>query len=115
MSPITASTLDQTPAWQALQAHAPTLRTRHLRELFATAPQRGQRLALDEVGIYHDYSKNRVTDETLRLLRTMAEATGLDPYLESNVGEVPLGRLASEAQRGNQFSQSRPGAWAERA
>ena len=44
-----------------------------------------------------------------------AEATGLDPYLESNVGEVTLGRLASEAQRGNQFSQSRPGAWAERA
>jgi SagB-type dehydrogenase family enzyme len=44
-----------------------------------------------------------------------AEATGLDPYVESNVGEVTLGRLASEAQRGNQFSQSRPGAWAERA
>ncbi len=70
-------------AWQALQAHAPALRSVHLRELFANDPQRGERLTLEAAGIYLDYSKNRITDETLRLLLALAEASGLRPRIDA--------------------------------
>jgi glucose-6-phosphate isomerase len=64
-------------AWQALAAHHAACRELHLRQLFAADPARGQRLTLDAVGIYLDYSKNLVTDETMRLLAALAEASGL--------------------------------------
>jgi glucose-6-phosphate isomerase len=64
-------------AWRALDAHAQTTRDVHLRDLFAQDPRRGERLALDACGLYLDYSKNRVTDETLRLLVALADACGL--------------------------------------
>ena len=64
-------------AWSALQAHVPVLQATHLRELFAAEPQRGERLTLDAAGIYFDYSKNLVTDETLRLLQGLAHESGL--------------------------------------
>ena len=70
--PISAS-----PAWHALRSHAATLRSMHLRDLFAADAQRGERLALDAAGIYLDVSKQRITDETLRLLRALADAAGL--------------------------------------
>jgi glucose-6-phosphate isomerase len=69
--------LTQRPAWKALEAHYQQLRNLHLRQLFADDPKRGERLTLDAVGIYFDYSKNRVTDETLRLLVRLAEECGL--------------------------------------
>ncbi len=69
--------LPQRPAWEQLQSHFKTIRQRHLRELFAEDPRRGERMAAEAVGIYLDYSKNRVTDETLRLLRQLAEESGL--------------------------------------
>jgi glucose-6-phosphate isomerase len=65
------------PAWRALQTHYEKVRGLHLRQLFADDPQRGQRLTAEAVGIYLDYSKNRVTDETLRLLLQLAEECGL--------------------------------------
>jgi glucose-6-phosphate isomerase len=65
------------PAWIALTDHYPHISGTHLRELFASDPDRGERLVLDAVGIYLDYSKNRVTDETLRLLVDLAEQSGL--------------------------------------
>ena len=65
------------PAWQALAAHYADLRTIHLRELFAADPGRGERLVIDALGLYFDYSKNRVTDETVRLLVKLAEECGL--------------------------------------
>jgi len=71
------STLTASAAWQALQSHAATLRSTHLRELFAADPQRGERFALEAVGIYLDYSKHRITDETLRLLQALAAQAGL--------------------------------------
>jgi len=71
------STLTASAAWQALQTHAATLRSTHLRELFAADPQRGERFALEAVGIYLDYSKHRITDETLRLLQALAAQAGL--------------------------------------
>jgi glucose-6-phosphate isomerase len=65
------------PAWQALQAHYGKIKDRQLRQMFADDPQRGQRLAVEGAGVYLDYSKNRVTDETMRLLLQLAEGAGL--------------------------------------
>jgi glucose-6-phosphate isomerase len=69
--------LRERPAWQALQRHYAQIEKLHLRQLFADDPSRGQRLTLDAEGIYLDYSKNRVTDETLGLLVKLAEECGL--------------------------------------
>jgi hypothetical protein len=55
-------------AWKALESHYKKVSKLHLRQLFAEDPQRGERMALEAVGLYLDYSKNRVTDETLELL-----------------------------------------------
>jgi glucose-6-phosphate isomerase len=52
-------------AWQALEAHYPKVQGLHLRKLFADDPKRGERLRAEAVGIYFDYSKHRITDETL--------------------------------------------------
>ena len=65
------------PAWKALEAHHQKVRELHLRELFAEDPKRGERMAAEAAGVYLDYSKNRVTDETLRLLVQLAEESGL--------------------------------------
>jgi glucose-6-phosphate isomerase len=70
-------------AWQALQAHLPHLRERHLRELFAEDPGRGERLTAEAVGIFLDYSKHRVTDETLRLLVALADEAGLRSRIDA--------------------------------
>jgi glucose-6-phosphate isomerase len=72
MPPITES-----PEWRALDAHSEEVRDVHLRHLFARDPGRGERLALEAEGLYLDYSKNRVTDETLRLLVALAHRAGL--------------------------------------
>jgi glucose-6-phosphate isomerase len=69
--------LRETEAWRALEQHADEIRKRHLRELFAEDPSRGERLALEAEGLYLDYSKNRVTDETLALLIRLAEERGV--------------------------------------
>ncbi len=64
-------------AWQALERHHAEIGARHLRELFESDPGRGERLAAEAVGIYLDYSKNRITDETIRLLIELAEESEL--------------------------------------
>jgi len=69
----TRASLPETAAWQALRAHYDEVRKTHLRELFAADPDRGERLALEAEGLYLDYSKNRITDETIRLLLQLAE------------------------------------------
>lgn len=68
---------DQRPAWKALEAHAEKVRSLHLRQLFSDDPKRGERLTAEFAGIHLDYSKNRITDETLRLLIQLAEESGL--------------------------------------
>ncbi len=73
----------QTPAWAALAKHYETLRDVHLRDLFAQDLSRGQRLTLEAAGIYLDYSKNRITDETLRLLMRLAEEAGLRERIDA--------------------------------
>src|SRR5271168_2960189 len=64
-------------AWKALASHYKTVSKMHLRELFGGDPKRGQRMAVEALGLYLDYSKNRVTDETLKLLVQLAEESGL--------------------------------------
>ena len=70
--------LRQRPAWKALEQHYPEIGQRHLRELFAEDPGRGERLAAEAVGLYLDYSKNRVTDETLALLLQLARESQVE-------------------------------------
>ncbi len=65
------------PGWKALERHAKKTKRFHLRKLFADDPNRGRRLSLDFGGLYLDYSKNRITDETLRLLTGLAKEAGL--------------------------------------
>ncbi len=64
-------------AWKALQTHYKQVREFHLRNLFADDPKRGERMTAEGVGLYLDYSKNRVTDETMKLLLQLAEELGL--------------------------------------
>ncbi len=71
------------PAWQALAAHHGRLRDTHLRTLFADDPKRGERLAVEAAGIYLDYSKNRVTDESVRLLLQLATESGLRERIDA--------------------------------
>ena len=61
--------LTKRPAWKALAVHYRKIRDVHLRSLFADDPRRGERLAAEGAGLYLDYSKNRITDETIGLLR----------------------------------------------
>lgn len=72
-----AQRLTDLQAWKALEAHYATLRHLHLRQLFADDPHRGERLSAEAAGIYLDYSKQRITDETIRLLVQLAEECGL--------------------------------------
>jgi glucose-6-phosphate isomerase len=71
------------PAWQALAAHYPAVKDRHLRTLFAEDPARGERFAAEAVGLYLDYSKHRITDETLRLLLQLAEQSRLRERIDA--------------------------------
>ena len=70
-------------AWQALKDHFLKIIDLHLRELFADDPKRGERLTAEAIGIYLDYSKQRITDETLRLLFQLAEESGLQARIDA--------------------------------
>src|SRR5262245_12006982 len=70
-------------AWKALVAHFKKLRETHLRELFSEDSDRAQRMTAEFAGIYFDYSKNRITAETLKLLIKLAEACGLQERIEA--------------------------------
>ncbi len=71
------TTLTKLPSWQALVAHYRKIRDVHLRRLFAEDPTRGERFAVEDAGIYFDYSKNRITEETIGLLIKLAGECGL--------------------------------------
>jgi glucose-6-phosphate isomerase len=75
--------LTQRPAWRALQAHYARVKDTHLRTLFAEDPQRGERLRIEAVGLYFDYSKHRITDETVQLLLQLAEECGVRERIAS--------------------------------
>jgi glucose-6-phosphate isomerase len=78
---VTAIT--ETPEWRALAAHYEEVEGTHIRDLFAADPDRGTRLTAEAAGLYLDYSKNRVTDETLRLLVELAQRAGLRDRIDA--------------------------------
>jgi len=78
-----ATPLTQLAAWKALSAHYEKIRNQHLRDIFKSDPNRGTRLTVEAEGIYLDYSKHRITDETLKLLLQLAEESGVKARLEA--------------------------------
>ena len=83
IEPLTRNRAVKRPAWKALEAHAEKVREFHLRQLFADDPKRGGRMTAEAAGIYLDYSKNRITDETLKLLIQLAEESGLQERIDA--------------------------------
>ena len=77
------SELRERAAWTALERHFSEIGERHLRELFADDPGRGDRLTAEAAGLFLDYSKNRITDETLRLLVDLAKESGVPERREA--------------------------------
>ena len=80
---MTAVPLTQRPTWLALRDHHGTIADRHLRELFAEDPGRGERLVAEGAGLYLDYAKHRITDETVALLLALAEESGLRERIDA--------------------------------
>src|SRR5512147_2032804 len=70
-------------AWKSLEAHYNMVKGLHLRKMFADDPKRGQRLTLEAVGLFLDYSKNRITDDTPKLLVQLAEDAGLRERIDA--------------------------------
>ena len=81
--PSTIVPLRQRPAWNALKEHYAKIRSLHLRQLFTEDPQRGERFTLEVLDRYFDYSKNRITSETTRLLLERAEQSGLRQHIDA--------------------------------
>ena len=82
-TPIKVPPVTEHPAWKALKEHYARIRKLHLRKLFSQDPERGDRLKVEALGIYLDYSKNRITDETLQLLLQLAEQSGLRARIDA--------------------------------
>src|SRR5262249_17047995 len=78
-----SSSLISRPAWKSLEAHYQKTKDLHLRTLFDTSPGRGERMRAEAVGVYLDYSKNRITDETIALLIELADQVGLRSCIEA--------------------------------
>jgi glucose-6-phosphate isomerase len=74
------------PAWNALEEHCAKVRDLHLRQLFTEDPQRSERFTLEAMGLYFDYSKNRITSETMHLLVELAEQSGLRQHIDGMFG-----------------------------
>ena len=81
--PVPAPVLTERPAWKALEAHSQNIRTLHLRQLFADDPKRGEDFTAEAAGLYLDYSKNRITGESLRRLLALVEECGLRAHIEA--------------------------------
>jgi glucose-6-phosphate isomerase len=75
--------LTKRKSWTALQSHYEAIRGQHLRSLFAEDPKRGERMTAEAIGIFLDYSKNRITDKTVKLLVQLAEESGLRSHIDA--------------------------------
>src|ERR1700734_255685 len=89
--------LTDRPAWSALQAHYEKIRSAHLRDFFAADPQRGEHFALEAAGLYFDYSKHRVTAETIQLLLSLAEECGLRGHIDAMFRGDKINRTENRA------------------
>src|SRR5512146_1755023 len=83
---LSAGSARERPAWKALGAHYNEIRELHLRKLFADDPSRGERMSAEAAGIYLDYSKNRITDETVKLLLQLAHESGVRARIDAMFG-----------------------------
>jgi glucose-6-phosphate isomerase len=83
IEPSTGRRAVKSQVWKALEAHNKKIRAFHLRQLFANDPKRGERMTAEAAGIYFDYSKNRITDETLKLLLQLAEECRLQERIDA--------------------------------
>src|SRR3954469_1295415 len=77
------TTLTARPEWQALKTHYEATKNQHLRDLFAADAERAQRFHAEALGIYLDYSKNRITDETMTALLALTESVGLRQKIDA--------------------------------
>ena len=93
--PTTVKTITELPIWKALSTHSQKVGRLHLRELFAQDPKRGERLTAEAAGLYLDYSKNRITDETLDLLLQLANESGLRARIDAQTLPAKHQRTAS--------------------
>src|SRR6516165_6302208 len=84
-------------AWKGLDAHYRNIRDLHLRTLFADDPARGERMTVEALGIYLDYSKNRITDETIRLLLQLAEESELRARIDAMFRGEKINRTENRA------------------
>ena len=89
--------LTHRPAWKELETHRNQLGNRHLRELFAADPHRGERLTAEAAEIYLDYSKNRITDDTIRLLLQLADESALRPRIDAMFRGEKINRTENRA------------------
>jgi glucose-6-phosphate isomerase len=83
VEPLTNRPLTERAAWKGLAVHFQKVRELHLRQLFASDPERGTRMTAEAAGIYLDFSKNRITNETIKLLVQLAEESGLRPRIDA--------------------------------
>jgi len=97
VEPLTDRPLTERPAWKSLEAHRQKARSLHLRDLFAYDSERGRRLTAEAAGIYLDYSKNRITDETLELLTQLAEESGLRQRIDAMFHGEKINRTENRA------------------
>src|SRR5215510_8748403 len=87
----------QPPVWRALEAHQGAMQSRHLRNLFALDPSRGERMTAEAAGVFLDYSKNRIDDETLTLLVDLAEQSGLRARIDAMFGGEKINATENRA------------------
>ena len=85
------------PAWKKLQDHFQKVRELHLRQLFASDQERGKRMTLEAEGIFLDYSKNRITDETIQLLLQLAQESGLRQRIDAMFQGEKINRTENRA------------------
>src|SRR5580698_9172115 len=95
--PLAARSLTERSAWKALDSHSRKARMLHLRDLFATDPKRGQALTAEACGLFLDYSKNRITNETIRLLLQLAEESGLRGRIDAMFAGQKINRTEDRA------------------
>jgi glucose-6-phosphate isomerase len=95
--PLFPPTLTVRSAWKALEAHSGTVRTLHVRDLFAGDPERGSRMTAEADGVFLDYSKNRITDETMRLLLQLADESGLRWRIDAMFAGTRINRTEGRA------------------
>ena len=95
--PLVLPTLTARSAWGALQDHSRAVRALHLRDLFGADPKRGARMTAEAAGIFLDYSKNRVTDDTMRLLLQLAEESGLRWRIDAMFSGVKINHTEDRA------------------